>query len=117
MWEEATDTIRFAGAGVDLMADAMGPRHGMPIQFLHEGGQLRQSWGCAVAFAVRRGYQALTHDLRGRGGSGWARNDTYVKDGFADDVRAVMGGASTDAFNAAVFDFLARRSSRSAAGQ
>lgn len=86
------EQIRFEGAGVSIMADAMGPPDGMPIIFLHGGGQTRQSWGRAIAEASRRGYRALTLDLRGHGESGWAPDGVYSMEAFSQDVRQVIGG-------------------------
>ncbi|MFC3172634.1 alpha/beta fold hydrolase [Novosphingobium bradum] len=85
------ERIEFAGhRGVRLVADAVGPADGLPVIFLHGGGQTRQSWGKAVREAGARGLRALALDLRGHGESGWAPDADYGIDAFADDVRAVI---------------------------
>lgn len=84
------ERIVFEGAGVPIIGDAAGPRDATPLIFLHGGGQTRQSWGNAIAEAARRGYRAITIDLRGHGESGWSPDGRYDIDLFADDVRRVM---------------------------
>lgn len=90
MNKQAAETIRFAGGGVTIVGDAMGPMDGVPIVFLHGGGQTRQSWGRAMNEAAQRGYRALTLDLRGHGESGWSADGDYAIEAFADDIRAVI---------------------------
>ena len=84
------ERIEFEGAGVTIVGDAAGPKDGTPVIFLHGGGQTRQSWGNAIAEAARRGYRAITIDLRGHGESGWSPDGLYDIDLFADDVRRVI---------------------------
>lgn len=90
MNKQAAETIRFAGGGVTIVGDAMGPVDGVPIVFLHGGGQTRQSWGRAMNEAAQRGYRALTLDLRGHGESGWSADGDYAIESFAGDIRAVI---------------------------
>lgn len=90
MKSEQIERIRFAGNGVTIVADAMGPADGVPVLFLHGGGQTRQSWRRAVRETARRGYRALTLDLRGHGDSDWAPDGIYSMDHFAEDIRAVI---------------------------
>ena len=85
------ERLTFKGAGVDLAADAVGPAGGPPVLFLHGGGQTRQSWGKALGEAGRRGYRAISLDLRGHGDSGWSPHGRYELELFADDLRAVIG--------------------------
>ena len=84
------ERIEFEGAGVTIVADADGPPDATPVLFLHGGGQTRQSWGKAIAEAARRGYRAISLDLRGHGESGWSPDSRYDIDLFADDVRKVI---------------------------
>ena len=84
------ERIEYQGAGVTLVGDAEGPADATPVIFLHGGGQTRQSWGNAIAEAARRGYRAITLDLRGHGESGWSPDGLYDIDLFADDVRRVV---------------------------
>lgn len=80
----------FAGRNVELKADFAGPVAGQPILFLHGGGQTRQSWGKALVSAARRGYCAISLDLRGHGDSDWSPDGRYDLTLFADDLRAVL---------------------------
>lgn len=84
------ERIEFEGAGVTIVADADGPEGATPVIFLHGGGQTRQSWGNAIAEAARRGYRAISLDLRGHGESGWSPDGRYDIDLFAGDVRKVI---------------------------
>ena len=90
MTSEHVEKVRFSGAGFGIVADAMGPADAQPILFLHGAGQTRQSWGKAVREAARRGYRAVTVDLRGHGESGWAPDEDYAITSFAQDIRAVI---------------------------
>jgi pimeloyl-ACP methyl ester carboxylesterase len=81
-------TIR--GSDIDLIADAAGPTDAARILFLHGGGQTRQSWSGALREAIRRGYRAVSLDLRGHGESGWSPDGRYDLDRFEDDVRRVI---------------------------
>ena len=82
--------IRLAGADVTLAADAAGPEDARPILFLHGGGQTRHSWKRAVEQAARRGYRAISLDLRGHGESDWSPDGIYDMERFVADVRAVV---------------------------
>lgn len=84
------ERIEFEGAGVTIVADAAGPQNATPVIFLHGGGQTRQSWGNAIAEAARRGYHAISLDLRGHGESGWSPDGLYDIDLFAADVCKVI---------------------------
>lgn len=82
--------LTFHAAGVDLMADALGPADGLPVLFLHGSGQTRQSWGKALHEAARRGYRAISADLRGHGDSGWSPDGRYDLSVFVADLRAIL---------------------------
>lgn len=84
------ERIDFEGAGVTIAADAMGPAEAPPVLFMHGGGQTRQSWGNALAKAARRGYRAVSIDLRGHGESGWSPDGIYSMEAFTADVRKVI---------------------------
>ncbi|ORW59884.1 peroxidase [Mycobacterium parmense] len=60
--------------------------------FLHGGGQTRRSWGKAAAAVARRGWQAVTIDLRGHGESDWSSDGDYRVVSFAADVQEVLTG-------------------------
>jgi pimeloyl-ACP methyl ester carboxylesterase len=84
------ETVRFAGAGIELVADAAGPIDGAPVVFLHGGGQTRSSWRRAVAAVAERGRRGISLDLRGHGESGWSPDGDYRLDRFVDDLQAVL---------------------------
>ena len=77
-------------ADLNLVADAAGPTDAPVILFLHGGGQTRQSWSGALREAVRRGYRAVSLDLRGHGESDWSADGHYSLDRFTADVRQVI---------------------------
>ena len=87
-----TELIRVTlpGAGLKLVADAVGAPNAPTLLFLHGSGQTRQSWGRALEEASRRGYRALSLDLRGHGDSEWAPDANYTLERFAADVRQVI---------------------------
>jgi pimeloyl-ACP methyl ester carboxylesterase len=85
------ERIEFEGKGVRIVADVAGPQDAPPVVFMHGGGQTRQSWGNAIAEAARRGYRAISVDLRGHGESGWAPDGQYGIEGFAGDIRKLIG--------------------------
>ncbi|ORV51218.1 peroxidase [Mycobacterium florentinum] len=60
--------------------------------FLHGGGQTRRSWGRAAAAVAKRGWQAVTIDLRGHGESDWSSEGDYRVVSFAADVQEVLRG-------------------------
>lgn len=78
------------GADLNLVADAVGPADAPNILFLHGSGQTRQSWNGALAEASKRGYRAISLDLRGHGDSEWAPDGQYGLERFAADVREVI---------------------------
>jgi pimeloyl-ACP methyl ester carboxylesterase len=86
---ESDSTIRLAGAGVELVADAYGPPDGPPVLLFHGGGQTRHAWGGTARLLGERGWRATTVDLRGHGESGWSPDGNYDLDTFAADVRVV----------------------------
>ncbi len=58
--------------------------------FLHGGGQTRRSWAKAAAAVAKRGWQAVTIDLRGHGESDWSSEGDYRVTSFAADVQEVL---------------------------
>ncbi|OBK28468.1 peroxidase [Mycobacterium asiaticum] len=60
--------------------------------FLHGGGQTRRSWGRAASAVAKRGFQAVTIDLRGHGESDWSTEGDYRVVTFAADVAEVLRG-------------------------
>jgi len=82
--------VTLPGSGLRLAADAVGANDAPPLLFLHGSGQTRQSWGRALAQAQKRGYRAISLDLRGHGDSDWAPDGQYTLDAFAADVRRAI---------------------------
>ncbi|WP_197513644.1 alpha/beta fold hydrolase [Mycobacterium sp. E2462] len=82
-------SIQGAG-GLRIAADRLGDPRARAVVFLHGGGQTRRSWGKAAAAVARRGWQAVTVDLRGHGESDWSRDGDYRVVSFAGDVAEVL---------------------------
>src|SRR5579863_7386437 len=82
--------LTLPGSGLELVADAVGAPDAPTLLFLHGSGQTRQSWGRALEEAARRGYRALSLDLRGHGDSNWSPDGQYTLDRFAADVRQAI---------------------------
>ena len=84
------EAVRFEGRdGLPIAGDRRGRPEDPPVVFLHGGGQTRHSWhGTATAVAAK-GWQAITLDARGHGGSAWSEVGDYRLSSFADDVRLV----------------------------
>ena len=77
--------------GVRIVADRLGDPLAPAVVFLHGGGQTRRSWGRAAAAVAKRGWQAITVDLRGHGESDWSEDGDYRVTSFAGDVLEVLG--------------------------
>jgi pimeloyl-ACP methyl ester carboxylesterase len=86
----APERLSIRGSDLNLAADAAGPADAPGILFLHGSGQTRQSWSGALAEAVKRGYRAISVDLRGHGDSDWAPDGQYNLERFAADVRQAI---------------------------
>jgi pimeloyl-ACP methyl ester carboxylesterase len=84
------ERITLPGSGLQMTADAAGPAHGPTMLFLHGGGQTRQSWGRAVKEAAKRGFRAISVDLRGHGDSDWSPSGQYDMEDFAADIRQAI---------------------------
>jgi pimeloyl-ACP methyl ester carboxylesterase len=84
------ERLSLAGSGLSLAADAAGPEGAPTILFLHGGGQTRQSWRGALKEAVKRGYRAISVDLRGHGDSDWSADGKYSLGQFEADIREVI---------------------------
>jgi pimeloyl-ACP methyl ester carboxylesterase len=107
-----TSPKSFSTSGVDgirIVADRLGDPDAPAVVFLHGGGQTRRSWGRAADAVARRGWQAVTVDLRGHGESDWSEDGDYRVATFAGDVlevlrdlppRPVLVGASLGGFTA-----------------
>jgi pimeloyl-ACP methyl ester carboxylesterase len=78
--------------GVRIVADRQGDPLARAVVFLHGGGQTRRSWGRAAAAVAKRGWQAVTIDLRGHGESDWSSEGDYRVVSFAADVQEVLRG-------------------------
>src|SRR6201996_5845102 len=76
--------------GVRIVADRQGDPLSRAVVFLHGGGQTRRSWGRAATAVAKRGWQAVTVDLRGHGESDWSSEGDYRVVSFASDVLEVL---------------------------
>lgn len=86
-------TLRFSASdGVTLVASAFGAPDGLPVLFLHGGGQTRHAWSATARAVAQRGAYALSLDLRGHGESGWAPDGRYEADTLVADVEKVLRG-------------------------
>ena len=74
--------------GVDLVADAYGHPDDSAVLLLHGGGQTRHSWGGTAATLARKGFYAVSADLRGHGESDWDPDGHYGFDAFRTDTEA-----------------------------
>jgi non-heme chloroperoxidase len=79
-----------ADDGVKLVADAFGERTAPPVLLLHGGGQTRHAWGGTAATLARRGWYAVSFDLRGHGDSGWSPGGDYSLERFIADLGGVL---------------------------
>ncbi len=98
-----------------------GDRHGDPdapgVVFLHGGGQTRRSWSRVAAAVARRGWQAVTIDLRGQMSDLVSQeNAARLLSRFPQiefvDIRGaghMVAGDRNDILADAVLDFLARQ--------
>jgi pimeloyl-ACP methyl ester carboxylesterase len=85
--------LRLRGAdGVTIAADAYGEEGGVPILFLHGGGQSRSAWRGAARTLAGQGYRSLSLDIRGHGESDWAPDGNYAFDRYVADLEAVIDG-------------------------
>jgi pimeloyl-ACP methyl ester carboxylesterase len=82
-------TINGVG-GTRIVADRLGDPRTPAVVFLPGAGQTRRSWSRGAAAVARRGWQAITIDLRGHGESDWSNEGDYRLDSFAGDVREVL---------------------------
>lgn len=82
--------VTHATGGVRIVADRLGDPQSRAVVFLHGGGQTRRSWGRAAAAVAKRGWQAVTVDLRGHGESDWSSDGDYRVASFAADVHEVL---------------------------
>jgi pimeloyl-ACP methyl ester carboxylesterase len=87
----APETFSTRGTGgVRIVADRLGDPAARAVVFLHGGGQTRRSWAKAAAAVAKRGWQAVTIDLRGHGESDWSSEGDYRVVSFAADVQEVL---------------------------
>ncbi|BDB45184.1 MULTISPECIES: alpha/beta fold hydrolase [Mycobacterium] len=84
--------ITHGPGGVRIVSDRHGDPQARAVVFLHGGGQTRRSWGRAASAVAKRGYQAVTVDLRGHGESDWSSEGDYRVVSFASDVHEVLRG-------------------------
>jgi pimeloyl-ACP methyl ester carboxylesterase len=87
----APETFSTPGTGgVRIVADRLGDPAARAVVFLHGGGQTRRSWAKAAAAVAKRGWQAVTIDLRGHGESDWSSEGDYRVVTFASDIQEVL---------------------------
>lgn len=87
---QGVERLTFKASGLDLVADAVGPKDATRVLFLHGSGQSRQSWRRALQETAKRGLRGIALDLRGHGDSGWAQDADYTLKTFAVDLRHVV---------------------------
>ena len=87
---QSLERLEIPGSGVQLVADAAGSLQAPTILFLHGSGQTRHSWDGAVTKAAKRGYRAISLDLRGHGDSDWSPDGRYGLDCFVADTRQAI---------------------------
>lgn len=87
---QGVERLTFQVSGLELVADAVGPKDAARVLFLHGSGQSRQSWRRALQETGRRGLRGIALDLRGHGDSAWAQDGDYNLKNFAADVRQVV---------------------------
>ncbi|MCP3936886.1 MAG: alpha/beta hydrolase [Actinomycetia bacterium] len=86
-----SETVEFALSDeITIVADLCGPSGGMPILFLHGGGQTRHSWSSTASRLAESGYRTLSMDLRGHGDSSWHPEGRYELLDHAADVAAII---------------------------
>lgn len=81
--------LRIPSADVTLTAEAFGDVQDPPVVLLHGGGQTRHAWTATAVELGRRGWRAVTVDLRGHGDSGWSIDGVYDLDRYAGDVMRI----------------------------
>jgi pimeloyl-ACP methyl ester carboxylesterase len=82
--------VRFNGfEGIHLVGDVWGDERDWPVLLMHGGGQTRHAWGNTAEVLARRGWRAVSLDLRGHGDSEWALNGDYSFTTYAADCIAV----------------------------
>ena len=83
--------VRFDGfEGIHLVADVWGDDQDWPVLLMHGGGQTRHAWGSTAETLARKGWRAVSLDLRGHGDSEWALNGDYSFTAYAADCLAVI---------------------------
>ena len=87
--KKETRTYR-ARDGLALAADAWGDPSLPPVILLHGGGQTRHAWGGTAEALARRGFYAISMDLRGHGDSDWHSDGDYRFESYVEDLRVVM---------------------------
>lgn len=91
---KSVQTMFTRGDGLRLVADVAGPEDAPTVILMHGGGQTRHSWSAATMELGRRGYHAVSIDLRGHGDSDWAPNRCYAFDSYRDDALSVIATLS-----------------------
>jgi pimeloyl-ACP methyl ester carboxylesterase len=83
--------VRFEGfGGIHLVADVWGDDADWPVLLMHGGGQTRHAWGSTAQTLARRGWRAVSLDLRGHGDSEWALNGDYSFTAYGADCISVV---------------------------
>ena len=87
---QGVERLSFNVSGLELVADAVGPKDAARVLFLHGSGQSRQSWRRALQETGKRGLRGIALDLRGHGDSEWSPDGKYDLKTFAADIRQVI---------------------------
>lgn len=84
-------SINFRGfEDLNLVGDVRGNDDAWPVIFLHGGGQTRRAWGKTADEVARRGWRAITVDLRGHGESDWSPTGDYSLVANSADCLAIV---------------------------
>ena len=73
-----------------IVGESFGDPTGMPVLFLHGGGQTRHSWNAACHRMAERDGYALAVDTRGHGDSDWSPSGDYTMDRLSADLRRII---------------------------
>ena len=75
---------------MNLAGDVRGDPDAWPVVFLHGGGQTRRAWGKTADAVSKRGWLAVTVDLRGHGESDWSPQGDYSLVANAADCLSIV---------------------------
>lgn len=82
-------SIQLHGAENNRLDGDLWDGHGLPVVFLHGGGQTRHAWNNTARRIAESGLRAITIDQRGHGESAWVESGNYTFADFALDATAI----------------------------